>query len=432
MPELDSRLAGEAVELARADAVGEDDLQPPADAGRHGASESRERRGEVAVPAHGLELHEAPVRTAFRLEVAERGDPAVAEDEDLVAALLDVPEEVRREDDADLPRLPDLLDEPDHPLPRRRVEAVRRLVEEEDPRAVGDRLGQLRELLHPERVGLEVPVADLAEADGEERLVGPLERLGSRKARELREHGDVADARDPRDEGVVLGHVADRPPDLAALPHDVEALNLAIDLASILDDDSLVRTFSEQSFALAGSTVATNNGITGMMRSRDQARAVTMAREAIERFPGNADTAYQAQRVLLTAGRIREAAALVPVVLASDMLEDSKGVLLMRQACAERRRVDAQALYEQLVKNSPDALVRWHGLVLLGRDRDAAAQLEPYNRADTVYALSTMLVYPKFDARPFPALVAALESRGIAVRPARPEPYNCPAATPAN
>jgi TolB-like protein len=219
---------------------------------------------------------------------------------------------------------------------------------------------------------------------------------------------------------------------LAIHPQDVEALNLAIDLSSILDHDGLLRTFSEQSFALSGSTVATNNGITGMMRSRDQARAVAMAREAIERFPGNADTAYQAQRVLLTAGRVREAAALVPVVLASDMLEDSKGVVLMRQACAERRRMDAEALYDQLVKSSPDALVRWHGLMLLGRDRDAAAQLEPYNRADTVYALSTMMVYPKFDARPFPALVAALESHGIAVRPPRPEPYNCPAATAAS
>ncbi len=84
---------------------------------------------------------------------------------------------MRREDDVHVAGVADLLDQPDHPLPRRRVEAVGRLVEEQQPRPVDERLGQLGPLLHPQRVGLEVPVARLAEADEVERLVGALERL---------------------------------------------------------------------------------------------------------------------------------------------------------------------------------------------------------------------------------------------------------------
>ena len=70
----------------------------------------------------------------------------------------------------------DLAHQAEHPLARRGVEAVGRLVEEQQLRAVGDRLGELGELLHAERVGLELAVARLAEADVEQRLVRPLER----------------------------------------------------------------------------------------------------------------------------------------------------------------------------------------------------------------------------------------------------------------
>ena len=71
----------------------------------------------------------------------------------------------------------DLLDQADHPLAVRRVEAVGRLVEEQQLRPVDDRLGQLGQLLHAQRVGLELAVARLAETDVEQRLVGPLEGL---------------------------------------------------------------------------------------------------------------------------------------------------------------------------------------------------------------------------------------------------------------
>ncbi len=57
---------------------------------------------------------------------------------------------------------------------------------------MGDRLRQLGELLHAERVGLELAVARLAEADVEQRLVRALERGLGRQPGELGHHADEA------------------------------------------------------------------------------------------------------------------------------------------------------------------------------------------------------------------------------------------------
>ena len=74
------------------------------------------------------------------------------------------------------------------------IEPVGRLVEEEDLRAVRESLGELGELLHAQRVGADVAVARLAQADIEEDFVRPLEGLRRRHARQLGHQADEADA----------------------------------------------------------------------------------------------------------------------------------------------------------------------------------------------------------------------------------------------
>ncbi len=213
---------------------------------------------------------------------------------------------------------------------------------------------------------------------------------------------------------------------LADHPTDTVAVALASDVAYIQRDLERFRELAERSFATADDPGATGAAMTAMARLPDPARSVEMARAGLERFPGNSDTAYQAQRVFLTAGFVREAAALVPVLLAGELLDDTKALVQMRQACAEGRRADAEALYAKTVQHSPDRLVRWHGLLLLGRDQEAAELLSIYNRPETLSSLSGLLVYPNFDVRDFPRLAQALESQGIPVGPPRPEPYKCP------
>ena len=54
-----------------------------------------------------------------------------------------------------------------------RVEAVRRLVEEEEPRVAEERGGDPEPLLHPERVGLDLVAGPIAQPDELEQLLDP-------------------------------------------------------------------------------------------------------------------------------------------------------------------------------------------------------------------------------------------------------------------
>src|SRR6185295_8397416 len=122
---------------------------------------------------------------ALLLQIAVGGDAALLQDQHLLAALLDVAQQVGGEDEVDLAGVADVADQLQHALAGRGIEPVGRLVEKEEPGTVNQGLGELGELLHAERVGLDLAVPGFAETDVEERLVGPLERPLGGKAREL-------------------------------------------------------------------------------------------------------------------------------------------------------------------------------------------------------------------------------------------------------
>ena len=128
--------------------------------------------------------------------------------------------------DATIDRDPELLagpeDQLEHLVAAGRVEAVRRLVEEQQARVVDERLGELDPLLHPGRVAADRPVALLVQPDVAEDLGGPLASRGARQARHQREVRDDLRRRDVRGKAVVLGHVADELADVGALRPDVE------------------------------------------------------------------------------------------------------------------------------------------------------------------------------------------------------------------
>ena len=150
------------------------------------------------------------------LEIAGVGDPAVFEDEHLVAHRLDIAEQVRRQQDVGLAAIADVADEIDHPLAGRWVEPVGGLVEHEQARAVDQGLGELDHLLHAGGEGPDLAVARLTETDVEKRLVGALEGRLGRQTAELGHEPDEVDRGDAGDVGVGLGHVADLGADLLA------------------------------------------------------------------------------------------------------------------------------------------------------------------------------------------------------------------------
>ena len=117
--------------------------------------------------------------------------------------------------------VPVRFDEREHLVAPGRIEAVRRLVEEQQARVVDERLGELDPLLHAGRVAADRAVALLVQADVAEDLGGP---FAGRAAGQPGHPGHVADEVRRGQVGrqaVVLGHVADELADLDALADDV-------------------------------------------------------------------------------------------------------------------------------------------------------------------------------------------------------------------
>ena len=117
----------------------------------------------------------------------------------------------------------EIADELEHLVAPLRVHAVGRLVEEQQIGIVHERLRELDALLHAGRVGLDVAVARLAEADVVEHLVRALHRVDGRQAGELAAVGDERHGVHAGNVRVALRHVADARADLQRLLGDVQA-----------------------------------------------------------------------------------------------------------------------------------------------------------------------------------------------------------------
>jgi TolB-like protein len=147
--------------------------------------------------------------------------------------------------------------------------------------------------------------------------------------------------------------------------------------------------------------------------------------EALARWPTHLNLVYQTHRSLLWAGRVAEAAQMAERY--RQLNPDSNPIVEARQACAEGRRGDAEAILAGLdPEDSYDRSTRWHILKLLGLEQEAAAVLQPYADSGVPYQLADWLGYHKFDPTPFPAIMAVLEREGIDRPPAVDIPFKCP------
>jgi TolB-like protein len=114
----------------------------------------------------------------------------------------------------------------------------------------------------------------------------------------------------------------------------------------------------------------------------DPAAVVSVIRDMMQRYPVPG-LAYQAHRTLLWLGETEEARRLLPI-LAND--EDGRDLVQARQACAEGRRSDAEAIlagFDSLGAQD-QATSGWHLYQLLGRQAEATALLKPYESAVAV------------------------------------------------
>ncbi len=160
-------------------------------------------------------------------------------------------------------------------------------------------------------------------------------------------------------------------------------------------------------------------------RVTDPSRAADFGLRALQRWPNNNGLMYQTHRTLMWAGRILEGKGLADRF--SRLSPDDDVLVRARQACAENRRADAQALYASIDPNDDyGRSSRWHILKLLGEEQQAADILQPYAESGVPYQMASWLTYNQFDPNPFPAVMAVLNREGIK-RPAAVEiPFKCP------
>src|SRR5437879_3972781 len=93
---------------------------------------------------------------------------SLLENQHFITSVFDIAQKMGTQNDPHFSSISNLADHADHALSRRRIEPVRRLVENQQLGPVDDRLRQLSQLLHAQRVGPQLPVACFSQSYIEE------------------------------------------------------------------------------------------------------------------------------------------------------------------------------------------------------------------------------------------------------------------------
>jgi hypothetical protein len=148
----------------------------------------------------------------------------------------------------------------------------------------------------------------------------------------------------------------------------------------------------------------------------DLALGLAGAERAISVPSPTEDDFYQSHRVYLYADRVEEAAEIGRRYIAAATDPTWTLMVRLRQACAEGRIADADALYAEY--SFPEigesrSNIHWLALKTLGRNEEAEALLRPLDEPSTLYALASLLSYTYFDPRPYPNLASTLSAQGL-------------------
>ena len=214
---------------------------------------------------------------------------------------------------------------------------------------------------------------------------------------------------------------------LEARPRDLDAWDEMSDIGGYVGERAWVARAAEQIHTQSMRDGAPlSRAITASVYAQETEGAVRRANEQLALRPGEATTQYQAHRAYLNAGKVAEARAILERISASGMNPWSRHLAALRQACAEGRVDDARALRVR-IEGSGQLSPRWHAAQTMGDSAGAEALLRPYDRPEGLATLVQFMVYPSFDPRPYPSLMALLAREGITRPPATPLPYACKA-----
>ena len=154
----------------------------------------------------------------------------------MVAGAADVIEDVRRDQHAHPEVVRHAADHLEHLAALDRIEAVRRLVEDDQFGRVHERLCELDALAHTERERADHARALFFQPHGKEHLRGATDGIGAREATQLGEMPHKIGGRQLGGEALVLGGVADATAN--AIAGGARVLAEYVDLAGIKADES--------------------------------------------------------------------------------------------------------------------------------------------------------------------------------------------------
>ena len=209
-------------------------------------------------------------------------------------------------------------------------------------------------------------------------------------------------------------------------PRDVDAWEEVVDLAGYAEDRRFMAQAAERihSLSIEGGQPL-SRALTASVLSLDIPNAVARAREQLRLRPGEALIQYQAHRALLWGGHKDEARGVLARLRSSSLPAENIRLAELRQACADGGK-GAREIAAQIFQNSPGTSSdAWHAAMLLGDQRRQAEILKPLDRPERLTTLMQYLVYPDFDARPFPLLQERLQADGVNRRPPVRPPFAC-------
>jgi tetratricopeptide (TPR) repeat protein len=153
--------------------------------------------------------------------------------------------------------------------------------------------------------------------------------------------------------------------------------------------------------------------------------ALALAEEEIAEQPRDLLDLYQLHRVFLYAGKLEEAARLADDYARTSQQRDSLAMVRIRQACAEGRVADADAIFEAAKDAITDDPNEWLFWKTLGFDDAARQSLLPLDNPEDYYALGSFLTYTAFDPADYPYFNSRLKQQGIERPPAHTIPFAC-------
>jgi TolB-like protein/DNA-binding winged helix-turn-helix (wHTH) protein len=208
-------------------------------------------------------------------------------------------------------------------------------------------------------------------------------------------------------------------------PRDLDTWEEVVDLAGYAEDRRLMAKAAERIHTLSmESGSPRSRAITASVLALDIPNAVRRSRQQLAVSPGEALIQYQSHRALLWGGQRDEARTILMHIRASSLPEENRQLAELRQACADGGS-GAREIAQRMARLSDASLSgAWHSALLLGDTAGAVEVLRPLDRPDRLTTLMQYLVYPTFDARPYPLLQARLKADGIT----RPQPTKIPYA----